>query len=272
LNLFIDIVILPKPSVAEASKSPASIKTKEARSDKYENTASTTEIFMTNSKIQTNNNNPLLVVQPPYQPIPQYGQFPLYGFSTTDSVQQWKPRMDNSRRISVPDLITSDGEQIDNLELVNVSSVIPASSVLFQNVTIESDELDLHTGRIGEQMVYKYLLNEYHQTNSVSIRWENQNGETQLPYDILLIKNGKKYYIEVKSTRTNNHHIFPLSINQIENFLQHRENYFIYRVYTDEKKLIILDNIRWRLIQKQQLTCLLRIIPVSTDQTLSTDE
>jgi hypothetical protein len=111
------------------------------------------------------------------------------------------------------------------------------------------------TGRIGEQVVYEYLSYEYrHQSNSVSIKWENDEVESHLPYDILLTKNGKKHYIEVKSTRTNNKNSFQLSINQIEAILKYKEYYFIYRVYLKENKLIILDNVRWRLKSKQQLT------------------
>jgi hypothetical protein len=112
-------------------------------------------------------------------------------------------------------------------------------------------------------MVYRYLLRIH--PPPVNIKWLNQKMESQLPYDIRLTKNGKTSYIEVKSTRTCDQHTFPLSINQIETFLQQRENYFIYRVYIDEKKIVILDNIRWRLIQKQQLTCLLQILPRSSD-------
>jgi len=113
------------------------------------------------------------------------------------------------------------------------------------------------------------LLSKYSDhLNSVSIKWENQYKEIHRPYDISLTTNGITHYIEVKSTRTYNQHIFPLSINQIESFLKHKENYFIYRVYVDEKKLIILDNIRWRLIQKQQLACFLSIIPMPLDQTI----
>jgi len=59
--------------------------------------------------------------------------------------------------------------------------------------------------------------------------------------------------------------MFPLSINQIESFLRHKENYFIYRVYIDENQFNILDNIRWRLIEKKQLACFLRILPRSSD-------
>jgi hypothetical protein len=57
-----------------------------------------------------------------------------------------------------------------------------------------------------------------------------------LPYDISLTINDKTQYIEVKSTRAYNQHIFPISINEIEWFLRHKENYFIYRVYTEEKR------------------------------------
>jgi hypothetical protein len=79
-------------------------------------------------------------------------------------------------------------------------------------------------------------------------------------------------YIEVKSTRTFNQHSFPLSIKQIEAFLQHEENYFIYRVYIDEKKLVILDKVRWRLKHKQQLSCFLTIESPSSYQTLHTND
>ncbi len=44
-------------------------------------------------------------------------------------------------------------------------------------------------GGIREEIVCKYLQNIYSsQTNSVSIEWENENCESHLPYDILLIK------------------------------------------------------------------------------------
>jgi hypothetical protein len=155
------------------------------------------------------------------------------------------------------------------MELIDISSITTSNSVLFESPfdgTGDNEGSDLLTGRIGEEMVYRYLLNKYYdQLNSVSIVWENQYGETYSPHDISLTINGKTQYIEVKSTRTYNQHMFPLSINQIESFLRHKENYFIYRVYIDENQFNIIDNIRWRLIQKQQLACFLRILPRSSD-------
>ncbi|CAF1366667.1 unnamed protein product [Rotaria sp. Silwood1] len=186
------------------------------------------------------------------------------------------PTLANYGRPLTSAFIESEGEQLNNIEFIDVSSITTSNLVLFQSPfdgTEECDDLDLITGRIGEEMVYEYLLNKYSdQLNLVSIKWENQYRETHQPYDISLTKHGITHYIEVKSTRTYNQHIFPLSINQIETFLKHKENYFIYRVYIDEKKFIILDNIRWRLIQKRQLACLLRIIPIPLDQTVLTSD
>jgi len=189
-------------------------------------------------------------------------------------VQLISPAIDQCGRSLPSAFIAAEGEQLDNIELIDVSSITPSSSVLFENSsngTGECEVLDLYTGRMGEQMVYKYLLNEYRDhPKPITIEWLNQYRETQLPYDILLTQNGKTHYIEVKSTRTYNQHIFQISINQIETFLHYRENYFIYRVYIDEKKMIILDNIRWRLIQKQQLACFLKFIPIPLNETFST--
>ncbi len=149
--------------------------------------------------------------------------------------------------------IESDNEQLD---LIDISS-ISTSATYSMNRT---GDFDLMTGILGEYIVYQYLLNKYpYQSNSDSIKWENEHEESHLPYDILLIINGNKNYIEVKSTRASNRHSFPLSIHQIEAISEHTENYFIYRVYLDEKKLLILDKIKWRLQHKQHLSCFLTI-------------
>jgi hypothetical protein len=108
-------------------------------------------------------------------------------------------------------------------------------------------------------MVYQYLQKKYSsQRNSISIKWENENDESNLSYDILLTKNRNKHYIEVKSTRINNENSFQLSINQIEAILQYRQYYHIYRVYTEKKKLIILNNVQ-QCLEKQHLYCFFTI-------------
>ena len=153
--------------------------------------------------------------------------------------------------------IESDGESLDNLELIDIPS-IPVSSMFLPKKAVDLD--DLTTGREGEYAVYQYLLNKYRsQSNTVLIEWKNEREESHLPYDILLYVKGIKNYIEVKSTRGSDRHSFPLSIQQIDAISEHTENYFIYRVYLDKKKLLILNKIKWRLQHKQHLSCFLTI-------------
>jgi hypothetical protein len=140
--------------------------------------------------------------------------------------------------------------------MIDLSDIITTPDFESLKSAIEGND-DLHKrliGGIGEQMVYQYLQKKYSSTNSVSIRWENENDESNLPYDISLIKNREKHYIEVKSTGINDENPFQLSINQIESIIEYRQFYHIYRVYTDKKKLIIFNNVQ-QCLQKQHLSC-----------------
>ncbi|CAF4274300.1 unnamed protein product, partial [Adineta steineri] len=183
----------------------------------------------------TNNNDHLLVLTPQCQVVPQHYQIPFYdaipALLLQLPIQNMRTRKENEERLSTSVFIGSSENSVDDIEFIDICSITNSSLMSFTNlnhITGECDASDLDTGRIGEEMVYKYLLKEHReQSNSVIIKWLNQNRETHLPYDILLKKNGKTYYIEVKSTRAYNQHIFPLSINQIETLLQQRENYFI---------------------------------------------
>jgi len=157
----------------------------------------------------------------------------------------------------------ANGENFENIEVIDLSDIITSgfetSRSAFNKIEGNVGSHQRMVGDIGEEMVYKYLQKKYSsQTRSVSIKWENENCESHLPYDILLIKNRKKYHIEVKSTRTNDEHSFSLSINQIEAIVEHRQYYSIYRVYTETKKLIILNNIH-QCLTKQHLNCILAI-------------
>jgi len=174
------------------------------------------------------------------------------------------------RRFSSVGIELND-EPFDSTRLIDVSSIcISTTYSPVQNG--ESGESELITGHIGEYIAYKYLSNKYrHQTDLVLIKWENEHEESHLPYDILLIENGKENYIEVKSTRKYNQHSFPLSFNQIETIIQHPENYFIYRVYIDENKLLILDKVEWRLKHKEHLSCFLTIESPSNYQNIHTN-
>ena len=157
----------------------------------------------------------------------------------------------------------SSDENVDRIEVVDLTSILTARPVLpkisSKRAEKHGDNADLQTGLIGEWMVYKYLLKVSSPSETESIKWENENGESHLPYDISLVRNGIKHFIEVKATRTSNQNSFLLSLNQIEAILQLEDSFFIYRVYVEEMKMIILDKIRWRLKHKQQLVCFLAI-------------
>lgn len=164
--------------------------------------------------------------------------------------------------LPIPTVPRPSSEEIIHMELIDLSSITSSNSILSQNLSDITNESNINTGRIGEKMVYDYLLNKYSQSStSFALKWLNEQRESYLPYDIIMTLDGKKQYIQVKSTQTRNQHLFPLSINEIEFILRERENYFIYRVYINEKEFIILDNIPWRLRQKEQLSCFLSIMP-----------
>ena len=164
-----------------------------------------------------------------------------------------------------------------HLNLIDLSTISNSSSASIKtpfnrNRSGGHGERDLHTGLTGEQFVYEYLLNKYHQSDSVAVQWMNMNGEASLPYDFLLIENEIKHYIEVKSTRTINQHTFFLPINQMKAILQHGEYYHIYRVYLKQKKLVILNNIESLLKDRDQLALLLTLNSQSLDSSSFVDE
>ncbi|CAF1142611.1 unnamed protein product [Adineta ricciae] len=256
-----DIIILeslPKTDIIIQTKVPLATETsdsnKPSRSveNKQTNSIQSKETLSTTNNLKSTNPTPTLSYP-----------FPFYGFTqipTQLPIEYAEPPTEVWRK---PTTFV-----LDNIELVDMSSIANSTPGLFHsisNIAGQCDELDLYTGRAGEEMVYQYLLNEHRDhSSSVNVKWLNEIRESHLPYDIILKKNDKTFYIEVKTTRTCNQHVFPLSINQIETFLQLRENYFIYRVYLDKKKFVVLDNIRWRLSQKQ-LACLLQILPSLTN-------
>jgi hypothetical protein len=166
----------------------------------------------------------------------------------------------------------------NHLNLIDLSTISSSNSASIKtsfnrNRSGGNGEMDMRTGLTGEQLVYGYLLNKYHhQLDSVPIEWLNKNGETSLPYDILLTENGITHYIEVKATRSNNQHTFFLSMNQMKAILQHGDNYHIYRVYLKQEKLVILNDIESLLKDRNQLALLLTMNPKSLDQAIFTNE
>ncbi|CAF4223345.1 unnamed protein product [Rotaria sordida] len=70
--------------------------------------------------------------------------------------------------------VASEDEQIDNIELIDASSITSSNGVLLERLSDGTggfEDLDLDIGRIGEKMVYQYLLNKYRDhSNLITIK------------------------------------------------------------------------------------------------------
>ncbi|CAF4011420.1 unnamed protein product [Rotaria sp. Silwood2] len=175
--------VLKQPKLCETStpdsnKSTSFIKNKETNTNKPETTPMSTETWIDNSKNQKNNNNTSIIARQPYQACPQHCQLPFYGNYVLIKTYIELILDKNSVQVPIQPIISpiyqfertlpsvfsvSEGEQLDNIELIDMSSLTPSNLVLLKNFSDETGEfegLDLHTGRIGEQMVYTYLLSE----------------------------------------------------------------------------------------------------------------
>lgn len=79
-------------------------------------------------------------------------------------------------------------------------------------------------GDIGELAVVKFLKETYSDVTHTSITREFEK------YDIEYTDNGKKYYVEVKSTRKKKMEEFFVSQNEYEFYLDNKDNYKLYCV------------------------------------------
>lgn len=94
-------------------------------------------------------------------------------------------------------------------------------------------EADLVTGRQGEELVFRILKHTY---PADEVNWMNENGESGKPFDIhRKSANQDEEFIEVKTTRAVDQHTFPISIGEVQFFLKHATNYYIYRVYLADR-------------------------------------
>ena len=145
---------------------------------------------------------------------------------------------------------------IIDLSFLYTPEAISTTDTLDESIDIgeNNGEKNQRTGFVGERLVYQYLLEQYRNRScDVTIKWLNEEQETYLPYDILLIDKEERHYIEVKTTASANEHKFFISINQMKALLKYGERYHIYRVYLAQRKLVILDDIIDRLERKNSL-------------------
>jgi len=125
-------------------------------------------------------------------------------------------------------------------------------------------------GRWGEALVYQYLLQAH---PSARVIWMNEEEETMSPYDLIIeqeVKQGpeghtktKTTFIEVKSTRYPDRHVFNISLNEwafctAEPALR----YDVYRVYNagnpEAVSISVLQDLH-ELVKQQQVQLQLRL-------------
>eukprot|EP00253_Pinus_taeda_P027075 PITA_27075 len=110
-------------------------------------------------------------------------------------------------------------------------------------LSVSDDEQQKLTGRLGECVVYKYLIDKY---GPASVNWINEKEEIGLPYDIILRKeNGKKDFIEVKATRSENKDWFEITNQEWDLASKNSDCFTIIRVLLGSSayvKLVMLPN------------------------------
>ncbi|CAF1300748.1 unnamed protein product [Rotaria sordida] len=134
-----------------------------------------------------------------------------------------------------------------------------------QNLNEEVDEEYLRKiGRKGEELIYKYLTDLYHNNENVSIEWLNKTSETGLPYDIkinFIDKPEKPHQIKVKTTLKHiDDYQFSISIQEVEEILKNPTTYYIYRVNLNNRSLTIIEDIKLNLSDKQQLELKMNVL------------
>lgn len=123
------------------------------------------------------------------------------------------------------------------------------SNRTYRRVDIDrANELFRQTGKIGEELIFRYLSEQKVKSKIKDFSWMNQSRESGLPYDFRITQNdNKERFVDVKTTRFNFESPLVFS-SQETSFITH-ENvlYSVYRTYNiahDEPKLRICNNSR----------------------------
>jgi hypothetical protein len=115
--------------------------------------------------------------------------------------ERWEGRMNSTKNASV----TTNGKHRTDVEYLTYRDVIPNMNKV--------DDVDWEKcGRLGERVVFNVLIQKYRGTN-VSVKWVNENEESNAFYDIMLIDpdSQSKTFIEVKATRFRDKNAFEIS-------------------------------------------------------------
>lgn len=117
----------------------------------------------------------------------------------------------------------------------------------YRSIDVErANEMYRRTGRIGEELIFKYLDNLKHKSKIVDFSWMNQSRESGLPYDFKIIQNdNESRLIDVKTTRYKFDSPLVFSSQEISFVSNEPVLYSVYRTYSianEEPKLRICDN------------------------------
>ena len=119
----------------------------------------------------------------------------------------------------------------------------------FSKTETDSNEFTKLIGKIGEEIIYKYLCDQHEakvKAKNIVIEWINCNDEAGQPYDIKITHpDGKVVYIEVKSTGGHEKKEFEISSQQLKFALEQGSNFHLYRIsgLTSKSKLTRLVNL-----------------------------
>ncbi|XBH73605.1 hypothetical protein VPH35_100688 [Triticum aestivum] len=111
----------------------------------------------------------------------------------------------------------------------------------------------LKTGRVGEAVAYKHLVERLGAKN---VRWVNADTETGLPYDIIITRGDNRIeYVEVKATTTSNKNWFYITAREWQFALEKGDDFSIARVMVSGEKMANIKMLKnpHKLCQKKML-------------------
>ncbi|MFW9876470.1 MAG: DUF3883 domain-containing protein [Candidatus Thorarchaeota archaeon] len=118
--------------------------------------------------------------------------------------------------------------------LDNINSRIIEKFNIDKKIFQRYNKVIKNLGREGEKRIYEGLKEDF--SESIVI-WNNKDGESGKPYDILLtMKNGEEKFIEVKTTHTDKLN-FEMSETEIQFALDNSDRYKIYLIINFGKGL-----------------------------------
>jgi len=139
--------------------------------------------------------------------------------------------------------ISASDIDVSNVTAKKKSAEAITLSVKDESNQIVDSQVRLNIGKWGEEFVLNYLKS--HNEIYEDVIWNNEQGESNMPYDFEVLENGIQKFIEVKGTPSSDKNEIYLSVNEWVTMFQKADQYSIYRVYnvgSADAVLEILDN------------------------------